>query len=140
MGRRLATKKHRVVLATVLIVVAWTTAVSQEAVKTSRHVEEVAQAVADGISAFERGDKSKAKQFFQQALKIDPRNLDAHTYLGMVAADAHELKEAERHFAAAASLAPSEPSTRNNYGAILMRLGRTTQARIEFEASLKLNP
>lgn len=96
--------------------------------------------VADGISALERGDKEKAKLLFQQALKIDPRNVDAHTYLGMVAADANELKEAERHFATAASLAPAEPSTRNNYGAILMRVGRTAQARAEFEASLKLNP
>ncbi|HKG47238.1 MAG TPA: tetratricopeptide repeat protein, partial [Pyrinomonadaceae bacterium] len=87
----------------------------------------------------ERGDKNKAKVFFQQALKIDPRNVDAHTYLGMVAADANDLKDAERHFAAAASLAPSEPSTRNNYGAILMRLGQTAKAIIEFEASLKLN-
>ncbi|HEX6717346.1 MAG TPA: tetratricopeptide repeat protein [Pyrinomonadaceae bacterium] len=98
-----------------------------------------AQSIADGISAFEHGDKTRAKLLFEQALKIDPRNVDAHTYLGMIAADANELKEAERHFAAAASLAPSEPSTRNNYGAILMRLGRTSQARTEFEASLKLN-
>ena len=66
--------------------------------------------------------------------------VDEHTYLGIKAAEANELKEAERHFAAAASLAPSQPSTRNNYGAILMRLGRTAQARAEFEASLKLNP
>lgn len=118
----------------VLLVMVWTTAgaFAQET--------KVAQAVADGISAFERGDKSRAKLFFQQALKIDPRNVDAHTYLGMVAADANEVQEAERHFAAAASLAPSEPSTRNNYGAILMRLGRTEQARAEFDASLKLNP
>ena len=58
----------------------------------------------------------------------------------MIAAEANDLKEAEQHFAAAASLAPSDPSTRNNYGAILMRLGRTAQARTEFEASLKLNP
>ncbi|HSL54701.1 MAG TPA: tetratricopeptide repeat protein [Pyrinomonadaceae bacterium] len=95
--------------------------------------------VNDGVSAFERGDKSRAKVIFEQTLKKDPRNVDAHTYLGMIAADANELKEAERHFAAAASLAPSEPSTRNNYGAILMRLGRTPEARAEFEASLKLN-
>jgi tetratricopeptide (TPR) repeat protein len=95
--------------------------------------------VADGVAALKRGDKQQAKLFFQQALKIDPRNVDAHTYLGMVAAEANELKEAERHFAAAASLAPSEPSTRNNYGAILMRLGRTAEARLQFEASLKLN-
>src|SRR5690242_18865905 len=98
------------------------------------------QAVADGVAAFEHGDKTKAKLLFRQALKKDPRNVEAHTYLGMLAADANEIKEAEQHFAAAASLAPSEPSTRNNYGAILMRLGRTAQARIEFEASLKLNP
>lgn len=58
----------------------------------------------------------------------------------MIAAEANNLKEAERHFAAAASLAPSDPSTRNNYGAILLRLGRTAEARTQFEASLKLNP
>src|SRR5215213_7121096 len=105
----------------------------------STAVAQQAQPVKDGIAALERGDKNKAKVFFQQALKIDPRNVDAHTYLGMVAADANDLKDAERHFAAAASLAPSEPSTRNNYGAILMRLGQTAKAIIEFEASLKLN-
>jgi len=71
---------------------------------------------------------------------VDRRNVDEHTNLGIRYAEANELKEAERHFAAAASLAPSDPSTRNNYGAILMRLGRSEQARAEFEASLKLNP
>ena len=96
--------------------------------------------VNDGVSAFERGDTITAKRIFEQTLKKDPRNVDAHTYLGMIAADANELKEAEKHFAAAASLAPSEPSTRNNYGAILLRTGRTSQAQTEFEASLKLNP
>lgn len=67
-------------------------------------------------------------------------NVDAQTRLGMIAAEANKLKEAERHFAAAASLAPSNPSTRNNYGAILLRLGRTAEARAQFEASLALNP
>ena len=68
------------------------------------------------------------------------KRVDEQTRLGVIAAEANNLKEAERHFAAAASLAPTDPSTRNNYGAILMRLGRTTEARSEFEASLKLNP
>ncbi len=95
--------------------------------------------VNDGVAALERGDKSRAKVIFEQTLKNDPRNVDAHTYLGMIAAESNELNEAERHFAAAASLAPTEPSTRNNYGAILMRLGRTAQAQTEFEASLKFN-
>ena len=67
-------------------------------------------------------------------------DVDKQTNLGMIAAKANDLKAAERHFAAAASLAPSDPATRNNYGAILMRLGRTAEARAQFEASLKLNP
>jgi Flp pilus assembly protein TadD len=77
-----------------------------------------------------------ANAFVQQTSK----RVDEQTHLGMMAAEANDLKEAERHFAAAASLAPSDPSTRNNYGAILLRLGRTAEARSEFEASLKLNP
>ena len=84
-----------------------------------------------------------ADAFVQQTSKTSKRveeNVDTQTHLGMIAAEANELKEAERHFAAAASLAPSDPSTRNNYGAILMRLGRTAEARTQFEASLKLNP
>ena len=102
-------------------------------------VSAVVAQVNDGVAAFQRGDKTRAKLIFEQTLKNDPRNVDAHTYLGMIAADANKLDEAERHFAAAATLAPSEPSTRNNYGAILLRLGRTTQAQAEFAASLKLN-
>lgn len=73
------------------------------------------------------------------AQQTSQESVDTHTSQGMSAVEANNLKEAERHFAAAASLAPSDPSTRNNYGAILMRLGRTAQARTEFEASLKLN-
>jgi tetratricopeptide (TPR) repeat protein len=76
----------------------------------------------------------------QQAAKADDNTVAAHTRRGIVAADAKKLKEAERHFAAAAALAPSDPATRNNYGAILLRLGRTAEARAQFEASLKLNP
>lgn len=78
--------------------------------------------------------------FAQQTSKRVDESVDAHTRQGVIAAEANDLKAAERHFATAASLAPSDPSTRNNYGAILMRLGRTAEARTQFEASLKLNP
>ncbi len=81
-----------------------------------------------------------ANAVVQQTSKRVDENVDAHTNRGMIAANANNLKEAERQFAAAASLAPSNPSTRNNYGAILMRLGRTAEAQTQFEASLKLNP
>jgi Tfp pilus assembly protein PilF len=127
MKTRVATKrhqKHKLIVAAIVVIATWNIAAGQ---------------VNDGVAAFENGDRMGAKRIFEQTLKKDPRNVDAHTYLGMIAAGANELDEAERHFAAAATLAPNEPSTRNNYGAILMRLGRTAQAQAEFEASLKLN-
>src|ERR1044072_8724499 len=68
--------------------------------------------VNDGVAALERGDKSRAKAIFEQTLKNDPRTVDAHTYLGMIAAEANELNEAERQFAAAASLAPTRSEER----------------------------
>lgn len=83
---------------------------------------------------------TSASAVVQQTSTRVAENVDAQTHLGMKAAQANDLKEAERHFAAAASLAPADPATRNNYGAILLRLGRTAEARSEFEASLKLNP
>lgn len=78
-----------------------------------------------------------AVAFVQQ--RVD-KSVDTHTQLGIKAANANDLNQAVRHFAAAASLAPSDPSTRNNYGAILLRVGRTAEARTQFEASLALNP
>src|SRR6185369_5198831 len=53
---------------------------------------------------------------------------------------AGDLKDAERHFAAAVKLDPNRASVRNNYGAILMRTGRSNLAAVEFEKSLKLDP
>ncbi|HVF87241.1 MAG TPA: tetratricopeptide repeat protein, partial [Pyrinomonadaceae bacterium] len=69
----------------------------------------------------------------------DPQNVEAHTYLGVLADQSGNLKDAERHFATAARLDPKSPSARNNYGAILLRLERTREAAAEFEASLKLD-
>ncbi|HEX3560648.1 MAG TPA: tetratricopeptide repeat protein [Pyrinomonadaceae bacterium] len=95
--------------------------------------------VAEGASALERGDSSAARDSFRKALEADPDNVDAHTYLGMLADREGNLREAERHFAAAASTAPFSASARNNYGAILVRLNRPQLAAVQFAASLKLD-
>lgn len=95
--------------------------------------------VAQGVAALEGGDAVTAKDLFQRALKIEPKNVAAHTYLGALADRAGELPEAETHFAAAAVAAPRSPQALNNYGAILFRLGRTQHAAAQFEASLKLD-
>lgn len=96
--------------------------------------------VAEGAAALSRGDETAARDSFAKALRADPDNVDAHTYLGVLSDRAGDLNEAERHFAAAAGLAPFSASARNNYGAVLVRVGRTQLAAAQFEASLKLDP
>ena len=102
-------------------------------------VRQEKQLIADGLAAFERGDIASARDSFQKALGLNPGEVTAHTYLGIIADGGGDLKEAERHFHAAAMAEPLRASARNNYGAILMRTGRATLAAAEFEASLKLD-
>jgi Tfp pilus assembly protein PilF len=102
--------------------------------------ERAAKMVAGGAAALERGETATAKSFFRRALAMDPKNITARTYLGIIADRAGELAEAERQFAAAAAAAPSSPEVRNNHGAILLKLGRKQEAAAEFEASLHLDP
>ncbi len=109
------------------------------AAQADAHAGRVAQAMSAGMDALARGDAAAAHAAFEQALKLEPRNVEAHTYLGMLADRAGRLPEAEQHFAAAANAAPQLASARNNYGAILLRLGRSAQAAAQFEASLKLD-
>ena len=92
-----------------------------------------------GIAALERGDAAAARAHFDAALRIDPKNAAAHTNLGLVADRAGDLEAASRHFAQAARIAPSA-LTHNNYGVILLRLGREREAAAQFEASLGADP
>ncbi|HVF51725.1 MAG TPA: tetratricopeptide repeat protein, partial [Pyrinomonadaceae bacterium] len=104
--------------------------------KTSTPVE---QLIAEGIAALNRGDDATARAQFERALLSDPSNVMAHTFLGVLADRAGDLKTAERHFASAAIAAPLLSSARNNHGAILLRMGRTEQAAAQFEVSLRLD-
>jgi Tfp pilus assembly protein PilF len=99
----------------------------------------VEQLISEALAALERGDETTAKASLERALAADPNNVIAHTYLGVLADRAGNLREAERHFAAAAIAAPLLSSARNNHGAILLKLGRTEQAAKQFEASLRLD-
>jgi len=96
--------------------------------------------VDDGVAAFDRGDTIAARDAFEKALAVKKDEVTAHTYLGIIADRAGNLKEAEQHFAAAVRAEPKRASARNNYGAILMRTGRSNLAAVEFEQSLKLDP
>lgn len=96
--------------------------------------------IAESADALQTGDFIRAKANLQKVLSDAPRNVTANTLAGIVYDKENDLPKAEKHFALAAKLAPNAPETRNNYGAILLRLDRKVEAAREFTASLKANP
>jgi Tfp pilus assembly protein PilF len=96
--------------------------------------------VAEGVAAFERGELDASRALFHKALTLNPKEVEAHRYLGLLADRAGDLEGAARHFAEAARVAPASAPDRNNYGVILLRLGRPREAAAQFEASLRADP
>ena len=96
--------------------------------------------VAEGARALEQGDAERARELLERALRRDPADVAAITYLGVLADRLGDLASAESRFAAAVRLAPRDASARNNYGAILLRRGRAGEAATQFAESLRLDP
>src|SRR5258705_3496783 len=129
------------IFAIVILVATWAmpSAAQSSVFPKQTRGQQVAQLVAQGVTALEQDDVSAAQRLFQQALTLSPNDVTAHTYLGVLADRAGNFTEAERHFAAAASSDPASSSARNNYGAILYKLGHPKEAAVQFEASLHLD-
>ena len=102
-------------------------------------VEAASRLVTEGSLALQQDDLNAARNLFQRALEINPKDVLAHTYLGFLADRTGDLKEAELHFAAATEIEPALASARNNYGGILLKRGRVREAEAQFEASLRLD-
>ena len=104
------------------------------------NTQKIEKLLAESTAALQTADFIRAKTILQEILSISPRNEAANTLAGIVADRENDLAKAEKHFALAAKIAPNAPETRNNYGAILLRLGRRKEAAGEFMASLAINP
>ncbi len=109
--------------------------------KTSpANTRKIENQLTETTAALQAGDFVRAKTILQKVLLIAPRNAAANTLAGIVADKENNLAKAEKHFALAAKTAPDAPDARNNYGAILVKLGRKKEAAAEFAASLAVNP
>jgi Tfp pilus assembly protein PilF len=104
------------------------------------NTQKIEKLLAESTAALQTADFIRAKTILQEILLVAPRNATANTLAGIVADKENDLAKAEKHFALAAKIAPTAPETRNNYGAILLRLGRRKEAAGEFTASLAISP
>ncbi len=107
---------------------------------TAAGAQKIEKLLSETTAAFQAGDLVRAKTLLREILSAAPRSVAANTLAGIVADRENDLAAAEKYFARAAKNAPGAPETRNNYGAILLRLNRLKEAAAEFTASLEINP
>ena len=76
----------------------------------------------------------------EQALVIDPHNVQANINLISLYARHGEADKAEQHYEAAVRLNPNRADSYYNHGVLLLRQGKYSEAELAFRQALKINP
>jgi tetratricopeptide (TPR) repeat protein len=74
------------------------------------------------------GRRADAEQLARVALRINPRNAQAHHLFGTILSELNDLPSGEWHFRRALELAPGEAAASLNLAINLMKQGRTAEA------------
>ena len=89
----------------------------------------------------ERGDLEKAAERVREALKVDPADGEMHVHLATLYTKAGRLPEAYAEYEEALRHpGPGDYLAHNGLGAVLMQLGRSTEAIEQFRACVDLRP
>lgn len=93
-----------------------------------------------GNLALEKGDTSRAGQFYDHTLILNPTHQGALNNLGLIALDAHELAAAEQFFRRALTLSAFNPKTHYLLARTRLQSGDKAGARLEADKAVELNP
>ncbi len=74
------------------------------------------------------GDRARAEEWYREAIRSAPGNVDAHMNLGLLLYETKRFREAADSFAEAARLAPAFAGAWNNLGNALRESGETDRA------------
>lgn len=94
----------------------------------------------DGMLLEQTGDYAGAETMLREALLQDPRDFDAHFYLGAILYFKRELKEAQAHLTEALRLRPASVRARYELALVLRADGNVTQAVTDLEIVTRENP
>jgi protein O-mannosyl-transferase len=96
--------------------------------------------MAMGTSLMKKGDLDGAINNFQEALKIEPENINAHVSMGLALGYKRNFDGAITHFRAAIKINPRIPEIYNSLAVALAYTGRTDEAIAQLNKALEINP
>jgi tetratricopeptide (TPR) repeat protein len=82
----------------------------------------------------------QARRAYEDAVRLDPGLAEAHSNLGLIAANDRDFEAAESHFRRAIALDPGLVVARYNLAQVLALLGRPEEARAELRTVLERDP
>jgi tetratricopeptide (TPR) repeat protein len=87
------------------------------------------------------GDREKAKEHYQAAVKLNPNQFpDAYYNYGVLLIQEGKLDEAEKAFRQALEVRPSYADAHNNLGNLLERQGKFPEAIAEYKKAIESQP
>jgi Tfp pilus assembly protein PilF len=86
-----------------------------------------------GINHFQQGHLAEAERYFQDSLRLDPKNFAAVNNLGLACLLQGKLAEAEGHFKRAIAINSSFAEAHHNLGVTYLNMGELARARQELD-------
>jgi tetratricopeptide (TPR) repeat protein len=108
-----------------------------EAGRTRQRAETLA-AFGAWLAGQDRWEEARLR--LEEALRVDPRSVEAHVHLGNVFDDLGRAADAEREYRAALALDPQEPNAHYNLGLLYAEQGRHDDAVREMRAARAAAP
>lgn len=93
-----------------------------------------------GYDLLSQGRLQEARTMLERAVSEFPKEARAHLYLAMTLDQMGETARAEKHFAHAIALGPSDAFVFYNWGIFLHRQGRLQEALRAYERAYQLDP
>lgn len=94
----------------------------------------------DGLQHHQAGRLREAEAAYADALRLDPQNIDALHFSGVIAYQEGRHEEAHRLISQALSRNPANPPAHNNLGNVWMKQRRLAEATASFERAIALQP
>ncbi len=108
--------------------------------RTDVQREDAASLLREAAALLQAGKLDKAEPFVRRAVRLAPRNADAHNLLGVILDQHGHAPEAERAYRESLRLNSKNIATLANLGVLLARTDRHNEAMQAFETVLRMMP